>query len=228
MSFLSLLSLCKQRKPWNNSSVLHYTESLHVYLNHKCTSSALIGQVWNRVEKSCIQACLLGKKLSLHAHGHFLLFLINELILPGMTCQNPCPLSRQSRCIVKIRKCLLCSLFVNGQGFWHFIPGINAILPSWTLILSESWGKSKTDFKGEVDGFKIEEREGPGEELIKCYLKVTYLARKFTCTCPGLLDGTFLEPCGNGCNLKILARANLNQKVLFTNKVNYENTLTKF
>ena len=179
------------------------------------------------MKKSCIQACLLGKKLAL-AQGHFLLFLINELILPGMTCQNPCPVSRQSRCIVKMRKCLLCSLFVNGQGFWHFIPGINAILPSWTLILSESWGKSKTDFKGEVDGFKIEEREGPGEELIKCYLKVTYLARKFTCTCPGLLDGTFLEPCGNGCNLKILARANLNQKVLFTNKVNYENTLTKF
>ena len=146
------------------------------------------------MKKSCIQACLLGKKLSLHAQGHFLLFLINELILPGMTCQNPCPVSRQGRCIVKMRKCLLCSLFVNGQGFWHFIPGINAILPSWTLILSESWGKSKTDFKGEVDGFKIEEREGPGEELIKCYLKVTYLARKFTCTCPGLLDGTFLEP----------------------------------
>ena len=41
------------------------------------------------------------------------------------------------------------------------------------------------------------------------------------------MDGTFLEPCGNGCNLKMLARANLNQRVLFTKKVN-ENSLTKF
>ena len=36
----------------------------------------------------------------------------------------------------------------------------NVILPSWTLILPESWDKSKTDFKGEVDGFKIKEGEG--------------------------------------------------------------------
>ena len=27
----------------------------------------------------------------------------------------------------------------------------NAIPPSWTLKLPESWGESKTDFKGEVD-----------------------------------------------------------------------------
>ena len=32
--------------------------------------------------------------------------------------------------------------------------------PSWTLILPESWDESKTDFKGEVDGFKIGEGEG--------------------------------------------------------------------
>ena len=32
--------------------------------------------------------------------------------------------------------------------------------PSWTLILPKSWDESKTDFKGEVDGFKIEEVEG--------------------------------------------------------------------
>ena len=25
--------------------------------------------------------------------------------------------------------------------------------PAWTLILPESWDESKTDFKGEVDGF---------------------------------------------------------------------------
>ena len=28
------------------------------------------------------------------------------------------------------------------------------------VILPKSWGKSKTDFKAEVDGFKIEEGEG--------------------------------------------------------------------
>ena len=28
----------------------------------------------------------------------------------------------------------------------------NAIPPSWRLKLPESWGESKTDFKGEVDG----------------------------------------------------------------------------
>ena len=32
--------------------------------------------------------------------------------------------------------------------------------PSWTLILPESWDESKTDIKGEVDGYKIEEGEG--------------------------------------------------------------------
>ena len=40
----------KYQKPWLCS--LH----VHVYLNYKCTSSALIGQVWNRAKKSCIQA----------------------------------------------------------------------------------------------------------------------------------------------------------------------------
>ena len=42
--------------------------------------------------------------------------------------------------------------------------GSNAIPPSWTLKLPESWGESKTDFKGEVDGFKIEEGGGGGEK----------------------------------------------------------------
>ena len=46
----------------------------------------------------------------------------------------------------------------------------NVILPSWTLILPESWDKSKTDFKGEVDGFKIEEGVGEGRER---YLTLT-------------------------------------------------------
>ena len=45
--------------------------------------------------------------------------------------------------------------------------GSNAIPPSWTLKLPESWGESKTDFKGEVDGFKIEEGGGGGEKKIK-------------------------------------------------------------
>ena len=30
--------------------------------------------------------------------------------------------------------------------------GNNAIPPTWTLKLPESWGESKTDFKGENDG----------------------------------------------------------------------------
>ena len=39
----------------------------------------------------------------------------------------------------------------------------NVVLPSWTLILPESWDESKPNFKGEVDGFKIGEGEGEGE-----------------------------------------------------------------
>ena len=31
----------------------------------------------------------------------------------------------------------------------------DVVPPSWTLILPESWDESKSDFKGEVDGFKI-------------------------------------------------------------------------
>ena len=37
--------------------------------------------------------------------------------------------------------------------------GNNAIPPSSTLKLPEGWGKLKTDFEGEIDGFKIEEGE---------------------------------------------------------------------
>ena len=36
----------------------------------------------------------------------------------------------------------------------------NVVLPSWTLILPESWDETKPDFKWEVDGFKIGEGEG--------------------------------------------------------------------
>ena len=45
-----------------------------------------------------------------------------------------------------------------------FLGGNNAFLPSWTLKLPESWSESKTDFKGEVDGFKIEKQEGINEK----------------------------------------------------------------
>ena len=41
----------------------------------------------------------------------------------------------------------------------------DVIPPSWTLILPECWDESKTDIKGEVDGYKIE--EGEGEEKIQ-------------------------------------------------------------
>ena len=40
----------------------------------------------------------------------------------------------------------------------------NVVLPSWTLILPESWDESKPDFKGEVDGFIVGEREGEGRK----------------------------------------------------------------
>ena len=42
--------------------------------------------------------------------------------------------------------------------------GNNAIPPSWTLLLPESWGESITDFKGEVDGFNTDEGEGEGRK----------------------------------------------------------------
>ena len=44
----------------------------------------------------------------------------------------------------------------------------NVVSPSWTLILPESWDESKTDFKGEVDGFKIGEGEGEGRKKYAC------------------------------------------------------------
>jgi len=47
----------------------------------------------------------------------------------------------------------------NGDTFFR---GGECSPPFWMLKLTESWGKSKTDFKGEVGGFKIEEGEGRG------------------------------------------------------------------
>ena len=38
----------------------------------------------------------------------------------------------------------------------------DVVPPSWTLVLPESWDESKSDFKGEVDGFEIGEGEGRG------------------------------------------------------------------
>ena len=38
----------------------------------------------------------------------------------------------------------------------------NVIPPSWTFkILTEGWDESKTDFKGDVDGFNIQEIPAP-------------------------------------------------------------------
>jgi len=61
---------------------------------------------------------------------------------------------------------LFCS--VNKATFC----GTNALLPSSTLGITESWGRLKTDFKGEIVGFKIEE----GEER-----KNTLLPAPLTC-----------------------------------------------
>ena len=44
--------------------------------------------------------------------------------------------------------------------------GNNVIPPAWTLILPENWDESKTVFKGDADGFKIEEGRGRGEKLL--------------------------------------------------------------
>ena len=49
----------------------------------------------------------------------------------------------------------------------------NVVPPSWTLILPESWDESKTDFKGEVDGFKIGEGEGEGRKKYATYTRST-------------------------------------------------------
>ena len=45
-----------------------------------------------------------------------------------------------------------------------FVFGNDVVPPSWTLILPESWDKSKTNFKGEADGFKIREGEVEGRK----------------------------------------------------------------
>ena len=116
----------KYQKPWL------YSLHVHVYLNYKCTSSALIGQVWNRAKKKLHSSLSFGQE-ALTCPGHFLLFLINELILPGMTRQNPCPFSLQDHgswpmiFFAFLRICLLCRL--DGQGFWQVIPGkINSLM----------------------------------------------------------------------------------------------------
>ena len=48
----------------------------------------------------------------------------------------------------------------NGDTFFWGGGGGECSPPSWVLKLTESWGKSKTEFKGEVGGFKIERGEG--------------------------------------------------------------------
>ena len=41
--------------------------------------------------------------------------------------------------------------------------------PSWTLKLIESWGKSKKDSKGEVDGLKWRRKWGRGGQHPRCF-----------------------------------------------------------
>ena len=50
-------------------------------------------------------------------------------------------------------------IFCHAKSDTYYF-GTNALPPSWMLKLTESWGKSKTDFKGEVGGFKIYKGEG--------------------------------------------------------------------
>ena len=55
------------------------------------------------------------------------------------------------------------SLRILERDTW-FVFGNDVVLPSWTLILPESWDESKTNFKGEAVGFKIGEGEVEGRE----------------------------------------------------------------
>ena len=41
--------------------------------------------------------------------------------------------------------------------------------PSWTLKLTESWGRSKRDSKGEVDGLKWRRKWGRGGQHPRCF-----------------------------------------------------------
>ena len=75
-------------------------------------------------------------------------------------------------------------LWLLAKGSFSFLGGRdNAILPSWTLKLhpiTESWGESKTDFKGEDEGFKIEEVEGINVPLSFCEKKKKRLLWRLT------------------------------------------------
>lgn len=56
-------------------------------------------------------------------------------------------------------------IFCNANGD-TFLGGNEYSPPSWMLKLTESWGKSKTNFKGEVGGFKIVKGEGRGGKIL--------------------------------------------------------------
>ena len=67
---------------------------------------------------------------------------------------------------IKINNDLYCSGSLQSRRILKRDPWIvfrnDVVPPSWLLILPESWDESKSDFKGEVDGFKIGEEEGRG------------------------------------------------------------------
>ena len=58
--------------------------------------------------------------------------------------------------------CVACKAGIFWNVIHDFFFGNNIILPSFTFkILLEGWDESKTDFKGEVDGFNIREIPTP-------------------------------------------------------------------
>ena len=58
--------------------------------------------------------------------------------------------------------CVACKAGIFWNVIHDFFFGNNIILPSFTFkILLEGWYESKTDFKGEVDGFNIREIPTP-------------------------------------------------------------------
>ena len=87
----------------------------------------------------------------------FIFQIINSLIESWLVRFTS--LDFKTRCTfvcVHVWKCVsLQSRHILRCEQWYFFGGDECSPPSCMLKLTESWGKSKTDFKGEVGGFKI-------------------------------------------------------------------------
>ena len=71
---------------------------------------------------------------------------------------------------------------ILGRDAWIFFRN-DVVPPSWTLILRESWDKSKSVFKGEVDGFSLFRcfsRWRPQSMYLQVFVKKRLLCRLTT------------------------------------------------